>query len=356
MAARGTYTRDVDIHLAAVQLAWSHELYTSADRFRARMLELADRAVAEAGDAPRLVAFPELVGLPLLLTVSGDRGALGAASFGEALARLGRRDLGRWLRTGWDLGTLGPGAIYGTYAVDAYRVWHDTFAEAARRTQAVVVAGSAFLPDVDHEPSSAWHVRDASVHNVALTFAPSGACVARSAKVHLTPGAERRAGLRRGRIDDLYPVETPVGRVAVAVCLDGFHQRVMATLDGRCAQVVVQPSANDAPWDRPWPRDPTRREGEVWLAEGLRATVQGRHSIRYGVNPMMVGDAFGLRPRGRSSLVVNRAAAGAPRTASGLAEGLLALAPDAEREAIVHARVPHPSDVGSQHGTGGATR
>jgi predicted amidohydrolase len=334
----------VDVHLAAVQVEWSPALYASEGAFRERMVALARAAVAEAGEGPRLVAFPELIGLPLLLTAAGDQDAVRAPDVVTALGRLARRDAGRWLRTAWRTRRLGASAFYGTYAVEAYRMWHDTFAAAARASGAVVVAGSAFLPDVDEEPSLGWFVRDPAVHNAALTFAPGGRLVARTAKVHLTPGAERRAGLRRGRIDDLHPITTGVGRVGVAVCLDGFHERVLATLDGRGAQVVVQPSANDADWERAWPRDPGRSEGDAWIGEGLRARIQGRSSLRYGVNPMLVGDVLGLRPRGRSNIVVNLAGAGPlpPSVDDTRWPGMLAVAPDACHEAIVTARVPHP--------------
>jgi predicted amidohydrolase len=334
----------VDVHLAAVQVAWSPALYASADVFRERMVALACKAVADAGDVPRLVAFPELVGLPLLFTAAGDEAALRAPDAFRALTRLARRDAGRWFRTAWRTRRLGASAVYGTYAVDAFRMWHDAFAAAARASGAVVVAGTAFVPDVDEEPSLGWHVRDPAVHNAALTFAPNGRVLARTAKVHLTPGAERHAGLRRGRLDDLHPFATAVGRVGVAVCLDGFHERVLSTLDGRGAQVVVQPSANDADWERPWPPDPRRSEGDAWLGDGLRARIQGRASLRYGVNPMLVGDLLGLRPRGRSNIVANLVGAAAPR-ASAASErwpGVLACAADAQGEAIVAVRVPHP--------------
>ena len=308
------------------------------------MVALARTAVADAGVGPRLVAFPELIALPLLLTAAGDGEALAARDASGALLRLARRDGVRWLDSAWRSRRLGPSAVYGTYAIEAYRIWHDTFAAAARAADAVVVAGTAFLPDVDEEPSRGWHVRDHGVQNAALTFSPSGHLLARTAKVHLMPGAERRVGLRRGRLDDLHPVATPVGRVGVAVCLDGFHDRVLGTLDGRGTQIVVQPSANDADWERPWPSDPGRREGEGWLDEGLRHRIQARGSLRYGVNPMLVGDVLGLRPRGRSSIVVNRSGPGAALTCLDEPRwpGLLALAPDAEHEAIVRARVPHP--------------
>lgn len=334
----------MELHLAAVQVAWSPALYATPEAFTRRMLALAEAAVADAGPGPRLVAFPELLALPLLLTAAGDERALRAPSFAAAVARLAPRHAGRWLRSAWRARRLGAAAVYGSYAVEAYRLWFETFAAVARASDAVVVAGSAFLPDVDEEPSRGWHVRDAAVHNAALTFAPNGRLLGRTAKVHLTPGAEQHAGLRCGRLDDLHPLETAVGRVAVAICLDGFHERVLTTLDGRGAQVVVQPSANDRGWDRPWPPDPRRSEGEAWLGLGLRARLQGRVSLRYGVNPMLVGDAFGLRPRGRSSILANVADGFDPATVATepALPGVVALAPDAEHEAIVSARVPHP--------------
>lgn len=334
----------MDVHLAAVQVEWSPALYASAGVFRERMVALARAAVAEAGERPRLVVFPELIGLPLLLTAAGDDEAVRAPDVVSALSRLARRDAGRWLLTAWRTRRLGASALYGTYAVAAFRMWHDAFAAAARASGAVVVAGSAFVPDVDEEPSRGWFVRDPSVNNATLTFAPSGRLLARTAKIHLMPGAEQRAGLRCGRLDDLQVVATAVGRVGVAVCLDGFHERVLSTLDGRGAQVVVQPSANDADWERPWPPGPDRSEGEAWFDDGLRARIQARASLRYGVNAMLVGDVLGLRPRGRSSIVANLVGAGAlpPCVDDPRWPGVLASAPDAHSEAIVTARVPHP--------------
>lgn len=362
----------MEIHLAAVQVAWSPALYASPHAFSERMLALGRAAVEGAGDRPRLIAYPELVGLPLLLTVAGDAQALAAPSFAAALARLAPRHAGRWLRTAWRARSLGLGAIYGSDAVAAYRLWYGTFADVARDANAVVVAGSAFLPDVDEEPSRGWHVRDWAVHNAALTIAPRGQLLARTAKVHLTPGAEQGAGLRRGRLEDLQVVDSALGRLAVAVCLDGFHERVLATLDARGAQLVVQPSANMHPWDGAWARDPGRSEGDAWLGEGLPTRLQGRRSLRYGVNPMLVGDAFGLRPSGRSSIVANvadvergaveggavpvdTAGAGAAATTPAAADarmGVLAIAPDAEHEVVVRVQVPHPDGLASLTGRG----
>jgi predicted amidohydrolase len=330
---------DVDTLLAAVQMAWSPDDYASADAFAARVLDLTRRATEGAEGVPTLVAFPELVGLPLLLTAAGDDGALRAPSIEAALVGLARRHVGRWHASAWRHRRFGLGAIYATYGVAAARAYRDAFVAAARATGATIVAGSAFLPEIDEEPSAGLHIVDGRARNVSLVV-DAGGVIGWVAKVHLTPGRERRVGLERGRVADLHPFETPVGRVGVAVCLDAFFEGVVGTLDGRGAQVLVQPSANDAPWDRPWPGDPARREGDVWLEDGLRARLQGRSRLRYGVNPMMVGDLLGMRPRGRSSIVANVAATGLGAEREPL--GVLAIAPDAEQEAIVRVRVPHP--------------
>lgn len=333
----------VEIELAAVQLAWRGDDYASAEAFAARVLELTRRAVAGADGVPALVAFPELAGMPLLFTAAGvEPGRLGGGAEG-ILAALARRDLRLWQRSAFRHRRLGLPAIYASYGVDAYRAYRDAFVAAARATDATIVAGTAFLPHVDEEPSLGLHVADADVRNVALVVGPSGV-LGRVAKVHLTRGRERRIGLRRGREEDLHPIHTPVGAVGVAVCLDAFFDGVVGTLDGRGAQVVVQPSANDAAWDRPWPADPTRREGAVWLEDGLRGRIQGRRHVRYGVNPMLVGDLLGLRPRGRSSIVANVARTGLAD--EGEPSGVLAIAPDAETECVLRVRVPAPPPFG----------
>lgn len=323
-------------------MRWAPADYRSPDAFAERVLELSRRAVAGGDGVPTLVAFPELVGVPLLLTATGDQAALAADTLETGLLRVARRDAAAWIRSALRHRHLGLGAIYAHYAPEVYRAYRDAFGRAARETGAVIVAGSAFLPDVDEEPLAGVHASDARTSNVSLAFGPHGGVLGRWAKVHLTPGHESRVGLRRGRSEDLPVIETEVGRLAVTVCLDGFYDALVGRLDGLGAQVLVQPSANMAAWDRPWPGDPTRREGEVWLGDGVRARLQGRAHLRYAVNPMMVGDAYGLRPRGRSSVSANVAATGLSGTMPEELPGLLAIAPDPEEEAIVRVQVPFP--------------
>lgn len=327
------------VRLAAVQMRWTAADYRSGEAFAARVLDLSRAAVADAG-GPALVAFPELVGLPLLATAAGASDALDHGLV-RALAGWAVRSPRRWAGAAWRH-RIGPLAgAYVALAPEAFALQRDAFAAAARATGATVVAGSALLPTVAFEAARGLHVVDPAPHNVALVFAPNGALIGRAAKAFLTRGLERRVGLRPGRVADLPVLDTPVGRVAVAVCLDGWFHHVLERFDGLGAQIVVQPSANDAPWRRPWPPDPQRTEEDAWLGLGLRAGLQGRVSLRYGVNPMLVGDLAPLAPRGRSAIVA-RVAADATDGVPGWGPGLLALAPNDDQEAIVAVDVAHP--------------
>jgi hypothetical protein len=273
--------------------------YRSPEAFAAWTLDLSLRAVEGLDDAPKLLAFPETVGLPLLLTLGkyadvSRRTRVTGAALG--LLRQEWRDvLGAAVRHK----AFGPQALFVARALPAYRAYVGAFAEAARQTNATIVAGSLFLPHLEDEASRGLHVADGRVQNVATTFAPTGTILGRSAKRYLTRGLESRIGLERAA-ESLHVLETPAGRVGVALCLDGFYSSVVETFDGLGAQIIVQPSANYAPWTRRWPPDGSYSEGEAWLSLGLRAGVRGRQSIRYGVNPMLVGSMFDLRAEGEN--------------------------------------------------------
>ncbi len=330
------------VRLAAVQMRWSAADYRSGEAFAARVLDLSRAAVAGA-EGPALVAFPELVGLPLLATAAGVSEALDDGLV-RALAGWALRAPRRWAGAAWRH-RVGPLAgAYAALAPEAFALHRDAFAAAARATGATVVAGSALLPTVAFEAARGVHVVDPTPRNVALVFAPNGALIGRAAKAYLTAGLERRVALRPGGVADLPVLGTPVGRVAVAVCLDAWYHHVLERFDGLGAQIVVQPSANDAPWRRPWPPDPRRTEEDAWLELGLRAGLQGRVALRYGVNPMLVGDLPPLAPRGRSAIVARVAAGAADEGVKGWGPGILALASDADQEAIVAVDVAHPDD------------
>lgn len=89
--------------------------------------------------------------------------------------------------------------------------------------------------------------------------------------------------------------------MSILICLDGFFERHLARLDALGAEVLLQPSANPAPWDRPWPQDPRRKEGEVWLSSA-RGRLLGRENLRLLLNPMLNGRLLGLTLEGQSGL------------------------------------------------------
>ncbi|CAN5907412.1 hypothetical protein BH24DEI2_BH24DEI2_23990 [soil metagenome] len=325
------------INLVAVQAEMRLEDYRDSEAFRRKILALTERAVSGLPALPTLLAFPETIGLPLLLTLGDFDTVSDAPSVSGAAFRLARARWRELLGAAWRHRSFGLQALYVWRALPAYRTYHDAFSEAARRYGVTVVAGSSFLPHIEAEAARGLHVADKSVHNTAFTFGETGTVLNRTHKVYLNEGAEAGAGLSRGRLSELQAVETSVGRVGVALCLDAFYGSVLARFDGMGVQIVVQPSANHAPWDRPWLHDPALSEGTAWLRYGLRAGLQNRLHIRYGVNPMLVGDLWDLSARGRSSIVVNGRYA--PQAELEGYAGLLALAPTPDREAFVRATV-----------------
>lgn len=322
-------------HLIAVQAAMKLQDYRDAESFKARILELTERAVAGLDDSPKLVAFPEAIGMPLLLTLGDDVRDL--KTLPDVVKGLLRRRWREVLRAAFRHRAFGLGAFHLERALPVYRAYTGAFSEAARRSGATVVAGSAFLPHLEEEAARGLHVADRRVRNVAYTFSPTGTLLDRTAKCYLTRGLESRIGLSRAYPETVHTFETPLGRVGVAVCLDGFYSSVVERLDGLGAQVVVQPSANFASWTRPWPPDPSFTEGEAWLQRGLRSLLQDRLHLRYGVNPMLVGDLLGLQARGRSSLLTNTRYLAAETEGY---RGVLKLAETGDEEEVVRAVVP----------------
>ena len=309
------------------------EHYASADAFATRIQELSREAVRSADGLPALIAFPEAIGLPLAFSFAG---ALGAGSVAEASRRAIRAHAGRLARRAWRHRRIGPSLCFLLDAERVFEAYTSAFHDAAVDTGATIVAGTAFLPHVEREAARGVHVADPRVRNVAFSFGPRGTVLGRTAKRYLTPD-EVRAGLVGAPASALAPMETSVGRIGVAICLDAFYGSVIDRLDGLGTQIVVQPSANHAPWDRPWPPNPNYLEGEAWLRFGLRAAIQDREHIRVGVNPMLVGTVLDLEPRGRSTIVVNQRHL--PGHAREGWEGVVAMAPTAHEGAFVRTTV-----------------
>ncbi len=263
--------------LGLVQAEIRPEAYLSEEAFRDRVYALL-RALGEA-PPPRLVAFPEYFGLPLLLFLEAPFN-LRAQSLKEALFNLLRREgpLFPWGRAGRALG-----------------VYRRVFAGAAQDFGAYILAGSLLTPWPEEETSRGSFFQGLGFYNLAFLFTPKGRILARIPKMRLTP---LEGLLRRGRFGPHF-VRTEALALGVLICLDAFFEGHLERLDALGARALLVPSANPRAWAGPWSGNPGRVEGEVWV-EALRGKIQDRENLKLLLNPMLNGDLLGLSFEGRS--------------------------------------------------------
>jgi len=185
--------------------------------------------------------------------------------------------------------------------------------------------------------------RSAAVFNTSCTFAPDGRLAGVTRKVNLVPTQEDLLGLRPAPVGELGVLDTDVGRLGTVICYDGFHEahtegepgfvRCAPVLDALGAEVVAQPSANAWAWDGPWvfnaPGEHQSRS-QQWFAEGMARELEELGSVRYVVNPQLVGQVLDNHFEA-PSLILGRGPAGVE---------VLARAADPHAEDVLHVRVP----------------
>jgi predicted amidohydrolase len=323
------------VNLVAVQAQVSLEHYQSPETFRQWVLGLTEEAVKDLPDAPTLVAFPEMIGFPLLLTLAKQE-TRQDKTISRAVQRLLKHYWLSMLGQAVKHRYISRSAAFLPFALRAYLAYKNAFAEAAKTFGVTLVAGSSLLPHITEEVSRGVHITNPKVYNTSFVFAPTGGLLGRSQKLYLTPGLESRLGLSRGVLSDLHVMQTPVGRLGVAICLDAFYASVIDHLDGLGAEILVMPSANPLPWEGSWATNAALSEGEAWWNYGLPQQLQNRLSITYGVNPMLVGQVWDIAFEGCSSLVL--------RTSNGSTE-FLAQAKNPTSLAFVRATVDAPKSA-----------
>ncbi len=287
----------MNVHLAAVQAAIEPQWYQTDEAFLARVDRLAHLAAASApDDATPVIAFPELFALPLLFWHRAPEAALKAQSALEASWIWLKSEKAAALRSIHH----GPWFFYHWRANRLWPLYVRAFREAARKYRAYVLAGSLIAPRMDEEPARGMYAVSSKVYNQALWINPEGRILARPEKIRLMP-EERRALVAPGAWGGQV-VHTRIGVLGVLICLDAFHEALVERVDASGAWLLVQPSANPAKWEGPWKPDPKRREGEVWLAEGLRKKLEDRENLRYGLNPMLTGQFYETAFEGRANV------------------------------------------------------
>ena len=322
-------------NLVAVQARMALDDYASQERFRERMAGLMGQAVSGIDRSlPTLVAYPEAIGLFLSFVPFYYDLIKDCTSLTQAALRVVPRRLGRLLRVGLRRRAFGLPVVFLDTALRAERWYKDVFSGLAREHGVHVLGGSIYLPFIEEEIGKGRYFLNSKVHNISYLFAPNGLCLGRVAKVNLAPPTETRVGFRGADRLNLLPIDTDLGRIGIAICYDGFHHSLVEHYDRLGAQIILQPSYNEHPWDAPNVADPRLKESEVWLEHGLASLIQGRANIRYGVNPMMVGRILDLEAEGCSTICRNTGRPGAPPE-----ETIIAIARDPRGEEIVAATV-----------------
>lgn len=318
--------------LVAVQPYVEVADYLTEERFAGHMSRLADRIEALRRAPEAVVVFPEDVGTFLALLAAPPE-VRTAATLDAAFGLIGRRAWAPLLATMARARTPSVRrAFFHWAAPTVYGAWYRTFSSLARRLEAVVVAGSALLPEnALGYGSDRFQSRGGPVYNLSLTFGPDGRVLAVTKKRNLVPTQEDVLDLAPG--PDRPPEPVPVGpfRLGTAICYDAFVRPhtpgeaaftpMVPLLADRGVDLVAQPAANPWPWEAAWvfaaPGD-RRRRREQWEDESLPAAMRADPRIRAGITAHLLARLFDVRFEGPSAIYVRegdqvRAVAVAPR-------------------------------------------
>jgi predicted amidohydrolase len=287
--------------LAAVQSKLEPEAYRTSAGFAAWIFEQTKKAlVARDVSEPALLAFPELIGLPLMFFLERSSSAI---KIQEAALELSKEHWLTGLKLGWQQPRLTNVLL--PRAVQVHQAMLQAFAQAAQAHNTYIVAGSSFLPFVDEEAAQGVFIANSRVENVSFLFAPTGRLLSRTAKIHLTKGFESHLGLQPARLEDWLPSLTKLGKIGTLICYDAFFDSCIARADATGTQILVQPSANAAVWTGAWSANASLIEGQEWVARGAMQRIQNCENIQAVINPMLVGQLFDLRFEGCSSIGFN---------------------------------------------------
>lgn len=317
----------------AVQPRWAATDFFTARAFRAWLRSQLEAARPHlAPDRPNLVVLTELNGLPLVLRGAGWAARLG--TFERAAAALFLARLPAALPVLLRERVSPIRALQLAASSENARLYLETCRDLAREYGVYLCSGSAPMPRYALGKGSKEVSRAPGIlTNQTALFGPQGDLIGVADKIHLTP-AEEAGGvdLSPGELPELRVFPTPVGDLGVAISLDAFRADVISRLEEGGCTVLLQPDANAAPWTalEGLPPDPAdvRDQPVAWLESSWAVTTGGK-SIRYAVNPMVVGNLLDLTFDGQSAITGRAEDAPEPRGYALTAPrpGFIALAP-----------------------------
>jgi hypothetical protein len=100
-------------------------------------------------------------------------------------------------------------------------------------------------------------------------------------------------------------IQSPAGRLGVAISLDAFTPQYVRHLDALGAEIVVQPDANDTRWAG-LTRETHRWQPEDWLVSVLGSIQPQYRNLRYNVCAMQTGNLYEIPFDGQSSITAQR--------------------------------------------------
>ncbi len=327
------------VNLVAVQARAALEDYASNEAFRKRMTGLMEQAATKVDfDQPTIVSFPETIGLWLSFVPEVYHQIKDCKTIVEALVRGIPQNLRRFLGACWRYKTVGVPTIFLETALEAEETYRETFSGLAKRFGCFLQAGTLYGPHLEDEPVKGRHQLDRKVYNIAHLYGPNGLCLQRIPKLNLAPPLEHKFSFTPGKKTDLQPIDTPLGRLGILICYDGFHESLVEHYDSLGVEIVLTPSHNDRAWLKPAGFNHEITVGEAWARHGIAAMIQGRMNIRYAVVAMMAGRVLDLEGQGSSHIACNTGEVGAPperyllaKSASHTNEEIVATTVDLER-------------------------
>lgn len=301
------------VFVVALQPALSLHDYLNPDRFWGHLDALMAEALAERAGRPALVLLPEDIGT--FLPLSRVPGASTARTLEEALKGAARASplglLRGFIRRPRGLRSV----LLGSLGDTAFGQYHPGMQALARRHDTYLAAGSLLVRQKTPPSPNTFHPEGQDVYNVAPVYDPSGSVIAVSHKVNLVPDLETSLGLRAAR-PNVSPFRVGPLTMAVLICFDACtrshvsasqprFQPLWPLCDAQGVDVLLQPSANPAPWHAPWPygRDGKRRTEETaWSEAAVQASLARSDTARYALTSFLTLRLFDLTFEGESRI------------------------------------------------------
>ena len=317
--------------LVAVQMKLAINDFYSQENFETKISSLMEDVANEANpELPTLVVFPEDVGL-MLIALDNQQTLSTVQTIEDAIKKMTMKYFLPlvWYRLRYNLSWV-PALYYYRNKVIA-ETYFETFSRLAKKYNFYIVAGSVPLPHYTITDGQVLYQERAispQIYNTSYLFDIDGKVIGYQDKVYLLE-LEKEEGLHLtpGSLDDIEVFDTNIGRLGIAVCLDGFKEDVIDRLREQKADILIQPSANPLPWEK-W-------QQEEWLESSYKYTHELQY-FKYAINPMMNGEFFDLTFFGQSS-IISKEKSGSENNFNELPpqEGFLSISESDDKEEIM---------------------